>query len=104
MAFTVLVDDNFHYMDEDERETHGVFATFAEAEAVAREIVERSVRAQYRPGMSAEQLWDRYTDFGDDPFIRPEPPGRHFSAWDYAKGFSARLVAGQVEPGSRPAV
>ena len=93
MAFTVFVDDNFHYQDEDEREVHGVYGSYEEALAAARAIVEKSVRNQFRPGMTALNLWDRYRDFGDDPYIRPEPEGQRFSAWDYARTVSTRLVA-----------
>lgn len=30
-AYTVFVDDNYHYMDEDERTTAGVFETMEQA-------------------------------------------------------------------------
>ena len=31
LPYAVLVDDNFHYMEEDERRLHGSFATIEEA-------------------------------------------------------------------------
>ena len=41
---------------------------------------------EHRPGMTAEQLYDRYTDFGRDPFLRSDDPkAPTFSAWTYAK-------------------
>ena len=43
---------------------------------------------QYQPGMSAEDLYKRYTSFGEDPFIvviDGTDNDANFSAWRYAK-------------------
>ena len=79
--FTVHVADNFHYMDEDETYAHGEFATWAEAVAAAHQIVDDSLAHLYRSGMTAADLYGKYTSFGDDPCIRPMPDGEQFSAW-----------------------
>jgi hypothetical protein len=92
MPFQVCIDDNFHHADESERVEAGTYATYEEAGAAARAIVERSVRGEYKPGMTADQLWKQYTNFGEDPFIRPEPTGVHFSAWEFAREVSERVV------------
>jgi len=86
--YKVLVDDNFHYGDADERHEHGIYATAEEAVAVCRQLVDRSLKHEYRPGISADALYDRYTSFGDDPFIAVidgTDDRVHFSAWSYAK-------------------
>ena len=97
MTWQVLVDDNFHYMDESQRYVKGEYPTYAEALDVCKEIVDRCLRDEYVPGMSASALYFRYTMFGDDPFIvdRSESPGAsgHFSAWDYAKVRCGELCA-----------
>ena len=67
--YKVMVDDNFHYHEPDERREHGVYETAEEAIAACRAIVDRSIEEERRPGFSAEALYDRYTSFGDDPFI-----------------------------------
>ncbi len=85
MKYTVLCDDNFHYMDESDRSTLGQYDSAEEAVAAAKAIVDRSLRFIYRPGMTAESLYDHYTDFGDDPFIRSDDPACVFSAWTYAR-------------------
>ena len=36
MTYTVFVDDNFHYMDKDERYTHGLFETLEAAVEAAK--------------------------------------------------------------------
>ena len=87
-GYTVFVDDNFHYMDEDERYTLGVFATVEEAIAACRSIVDRCLN--HEPGMTAEAMFKKYAMFGEDPFI----PGVEFSAWTYAKERCAELAAG----------
>lgn len=84
--FEVRVADNFHYMDEDEVYTHGSFPTWAEAVAAARKIVDVFLAQNIKPGMTAEELYQYYTSFGDDPFVAPVPDGEtFFSAWNYAK-------------------
>jgi hypothetical protein len=67
--YRVPVDDNYHYMDADERYTHGIYQTLEEAPAVCREIVDRCLAEEYQPGMSADALYSRYMMFGDDPFV-----------------------------------
>jgi hypothetical protein len=86
--YRVLVDDNFHYQDADERREDGIFETLSDALAACRAIVDRSLAEEHRPGISAEALYHRYTGFGEDPFIEViegEDAGAKFSAWDYAR-------------------
>ena len=83
--YKVLVDDNFHYMDESERYTLGDFTSYEEAEAACRRIVDEFLLGAYEPGMEAQALCALYTMFGDDPFISTADRARTFSAWDYAR-------------------
>lgn len=85
MTYTVYVDDNFHYMDQDARFTLGQFATYAEALHAAKKIVDDFLVQNHTSGMSASELYGCYTAFGDDPFISPTEGNQHFSAWDYAR-------------------
>ena len=84
-TFKVFVDDNFHYHDESERYEHGAFETYEEAVTVCKAIVDGNLKNMCGDGESAAGLYDQYTSFGDDPFIKPVPTGRKFSAWEYAK-------------------
>jgi hypothetical protein len=86
--YKVLIDDNFHYQDPEDRREHGVYPTLAQALEVCRGLVDRSLNEEYRPGISAEDLYGRYTSFGDDPFIvviEGQDDAAEFSAWLYAK-------------------
>ena len=86
--YKVFVDDNFHHGDADERHEHGIYDTGEEALTECRKLVDRSLMHEYRPGMSADALYDRYTSFGDDPFIAVidgTDDSVRFSAWDYAR-------------------
>jgi hypothetical protein len=91
--YEVLVDDNFNYMDEDERHTLGNFPNLCMALDACREIVDRSLEHLHRTGMTADALYETYTHFGEDPFIRGVP----FSAWDYAKARAAELTAPAIK-------
>jgi hypothetical protein len=101
-AYKVMVDDNFHYGEEDERSEYGIYPTAEEAQEVCRRLVDASLLAEYRDGQTAEQLLGRYTSFGDDPFIvsLDGAPRVEFSAWTYARqraqDFTATGEAGRV--------
>ncbi len=81
----VLVDDNFHYQDEPERYKQGEYETYEEAVKVCKEIIDGELLHVYGEGTSATDLYDSYTSFGEDPFIRQSPGGQRFSAWEYAR-------------------
>jgi hypothetical protein len=93
LPFEVMVDDNFHYMDKDERWRLGSFATLEEARQACMALVEECLSNYYQTGMEAEELYSQYTMFGDDPFIvGPGEPGK-FSAWIYAKARAFEICA-----------
>lgn len=85
VTYRVFVDDNAHYMDETERYFEREYATAEEAVAAARRIVDDFLTENYRPGMTADELYSRYTAFGEDPFIVTADPDCTFSAWAYAR-------------------
>jgi hypothetical protein len=95
--YRIFTGDNFHPYDENEVDDDGAYPTQEEAIVAAKMIVDKSLRwerKQSRNPANPNELYDRYTDFGDFPVISPgtEP---HFSAWDYAK---ARCVEICREP------
>ena len=90
-AFTVTVDDNFHYQDLEHRYVIDGFCTFDEALAKCKSIVDSSLEECAEPGRSAEEIFDHYRSFGEDPWISP-PGDVEFSAWDYAKDNAHRFV------------
>ena len=98
-GYRVFVDDNFHFMEEDERYCHGEFATYEEALASAKKIVETSVAAG--AGTTAGDLLEAYTAFGDDPFIvafgGAPPSETRFSSWDYAKSCAEKIASARLE-------
>jgi hypothetical protein len=85
--YKVMVDDNFHYQ-EDDRFEQGTYETVEQAIAACRAIVDKSLEEEYRPGISSEDLYSRYTSFGSDPFIvvlDGTDENAKFSAWSYAE-------------------
>ena len=88
MPYKVLVDDNFHYMDESERYEHGEFTTLDAAIEASRKIVDEYLLSAYQPGMTTAELLTSYVFFGEDPFIiakDEKESGVLFSARDYAR-------------------
>jgi len=84
-VYEVMVDDNYHYVDESERYRLGAFDSCAEATAACRKLVDEYLLSAAKPGMAAEELWESYAAFGEDPFIVSTDEGCAFSAWDYAR-------------------
>jgi hypothetical protein len=89
--YKVMIDDNFHYMDDSERLEFGTFATAEEAIGICRKIVDEWLKRHHKPGMTGDQLFELYVGFGEDPYViapigdaDPATAGR-FSAWDYAR-------------------
>ena len=86
MPYTVIVADNFHYMDESENYRLGEFGTLDEALDASRRIVDEYLASAYVPGMTAAELHHSYVNFGEDPYIlSPGVEGVLFSAWTYAR-------------------
>ena len=85
--YKVMIDDNFAYMDEDERSEHGTFSTAEEAVAACRRLVDQWLIKNYKLGTTAAELYEHYTSFGEDSFVIA-PLGATkitFSAWEYAR-------------------
>jgi|GEM_PF-1144206 hypothetical protein len=99
-TFTVLVDDNFHFMDEDERWTAGTYDSLREALERCLQMVGQDLLQGHRATMAAADLYESYTMMGDDPFIQG-PMKTMFSAWNYAQEL-ATFLAGRTE-GAAPA-
>ena len=93
MKYTLLCDDNFHYMDETERIVLGQFDSAEAAIAAARRVVDRDLSEAHKPGMTADELYQHYTSFGSDPFIRSDDRSCEFSAWTYARSRCSEICA-----------
>jgi len=50
MSYKVFVDDNFHYMDKDERYFLGEFDTAEAAVAACQKVVNEWLEEHYKPG------------------------------------------------------
>ncbi len=81
-----MVDDNFHYMDEDERYKQGEYDNPDEAMRACKKVVENSI--EYKQGVTVDELFADYCMFGDDPFIIGDIT---FSARKYAKEYCEKL-------------
>jgi hypothetical protein len=97
--YRVLVDDNFDFMDEDDRWELGTFATAEGAVAACRALVDKNLARHFVPGMAAAQLYDLYVAEGDDPFIvaGPGEASVKFSAWEYAQERAEQICSAQRE-------
>ena len=92
-TFTVVIADNFHYMDEGEYVVHGSYETLEAAIDAAKGIVDSCLAAAHKPGMTSADLYRQYVSFGDDPFIRGATERVPFSASTYAEARCAEICA-----------
>lgn len=79
--YTVMVDDNFHYMDEDHRYKYGEFSTYEEAVAACKKIVDEDLRDMLTQGVKPEELSATWALYGSDPYV--VGGSSRFSARDY---------------------
>ena len=93
MTYRVLVDDNFHYMDESERYELGQFETLEAAVVACKTVVDAFLLSTYHPGMTLAELLEQYTFFGEDPFVYTGDGTVPFSARNYASQ-RAREICG----------
>jgi hypothetical protein len=94
-SWTVYVDDNFHYMDVDERYCLGAFDSLDAAVAACRNIVDEFLQDYL--GKAADELYQQYVLFGPDPWIKgpfPASGNPRFSAWVYARQRCEELAVG----------
>ena len=94
--YKVYVDDNYHYMDKDERYPAASYDSLEEALQKCREIVIRSLEDLYEKGIIPENLSAQWSMFGEDPFITGAGGGGPvpFSA---RKFVTAELCQGIIE-------
>jgi hypothetical protein len=86
--YKVLIDDNFHFMDEEHRYEHGTFRTADEAVAACKRIVDNELTYMLKPDMTVDDLYGLWVMFAEDPYVMPlnrtDAPV-DFAACDYAK-------------------
>jgi hypothetical protein len=90
-----MVDDNFHMYDASERYEFGRFATLAEAIEACQRITLESLQHLCKPGLTADELYEHYVLFGEDPFVidlAGDSPDVPFSAWAFARSMAASVV------------
>lgn len=94
--YKVMVDDNFHYMDESERYLSGIYATPEEAIQKCKIIVDEYLMSALKPDISVEELYRSYAGFGEDPWIDSGDGVNHFSAWEYASLRAKELTGDKI--------
>jgi hypothetical protein len=90
MGFQVIYIDNYSAPGEGASYAGGSFASYEEAVGHCKRVVDSFLEEEHKPGMSAEQLWERYAMFGEDASVCCGT-GEQFSGWDYARHRCAAL-------------
>ena len=85
-----MIDDNFHYMDEDHRYKHGEFSTYTDAVDACKKIVDEELEDMLKKGTDPQKLSSIWTMFGEDPFIMGD--SGMFSARDYVTEKTKEMI------------
>ena len=80
-TYKVWIDDNFHFMNEDERVFNGEFDTPTQAIVACQKIVNANIESITEQETDPDKAYESYICFGDDPWIEDV----EFSASEYAK-------------------
>lgn len=83
--YAVHIAENSDYQDGRSPSPRGDYSSYTEAVRAAKEFVDRSLTELHEKGMSAEDLYQSYTLYGDDSHVVPDDGDPSFSAWSYAK-------------------
>lgn len=89
--YKVIIDDNFHFMDENESYGSGTFSTYEEAVAKCKDIINEFLESAILPADTAEGLYMTYVMYGETPHITGSNLG-NFSSNDYARLKCSELV------------
>ena len=79
-SYQVFIADNFHYQDETKSYRLDEFDSFDDAVYACKKIVDDFLQRNYKTGATADELYQNYTNFGEDPFIVGESAPHRFSA------------------------
>lgn len=82
--FKVYIEENSHFDDESGRIKIGEFENSDDALDLCRKIVDDFLILNSKDEITADELYQIYTMFGEDAFIVGEP-SPYFSARQYAK-------------------
>ena len=85
VTYFVKIGDNFHFQDGTSPIMQGSYGSFEEAVEICQKIVDESLLSMLKPDRSADDLYQHYCMFGDEPYVIPVPEGRAFSARKYAQ-------------------
>jgi hypothetical protein len=95
MGFQVIYIDNYSAPGEGASYVGGSFNSYEEAVEHCKRVVDSFLEEEHKPGMSAEQLSERYAMFGEGAIVS-SGTGEQFSGWDYATHRCA-LLCGERE-------
>ena len=92
MVIKLFVQDQNEYGNPAAAREVATFTTRAAAVAAAQARVEVCLDEFFVAGISAAELWQQWSLFGEDVFLRPDDGAPPFSAMDYARVRSHAMV------------
>lgn len=94
----VVIDDNYHYMDESARSVAGTYNSLEEAIERCKEITIKSLEHLCEKGMTPEDLKAQWAMFGEDPFIVGSAESVPFSARKFISMDICREITRKFSP------
>ncbi len=94
--FTVYIDDVFNLYDTDCRRKHGEYQTYEEAVGACKKLIDDFIEDHAKNG--EDELHRCHYFWGKDPWVSPEPPGKHFSSSQYFQDEATRIFGKGKQP------
>ncbi len=93
LGYIVYLEDDFWFWDDPELLMSGkvIYETYEEALKECQRVINDFLIESYKPAMTADELYNNYLKFGDEPYIRPGEKNNQFSASEYAKERCAEI-------------
>lgn len=95
--YKVKIDDNYHYMDQNEQYVDSVHSSLENAIKRCKEITIRSLKNFYKEGIAPEKMSAQWAMFGVDPFITGAEKSTPFSARNFVTREICQKIIRELE-------
>lgn len=92
-GFSVVIDDNFHHMDPEDRYTLATYPTYEEALARCKACLDCDAREYGSPGLTFEEAFEAFASFGETASVVPAHPDNPLLPWPYVRERLRELCA-----------
>lgn len=91
--YKVIIDENFHFMDENERYRSGGYQTFEDAVNKCKQILDEFLTDAKSVNDTPESLYMTWRMYGENPFVVGGKTSEKFIASEYVENRCVELTS-----------